>query len=145
MFKILTLKQLFVYLTSYGTYLTLGVKRSVGIIINLPTILSYKVYKLVELNNTIISDELEDYPDSPVNTSTLFREAASFLLDSEDMADAMDTGNFPSGATAQGELGNPSGSCSTQTIREAAVCCTRSTSTRHPSYRQSTTQWLKKS
>ncbi len=110
-FNILTLKQLFVYLTGYGTYLPLWVERSVGIIINLLTILSLlvrlhkmtivsnNVYKLLELNSTIFSDVLEDYPDSPVNTST------------------MDTRNFPSGAAASGERGNPSGSCSTQTIR----------------------------
>ncbi len=62
----------------------------------------------------VFSDEQDDYPDSPVNTAGLSREAASSILDSDDTADAMDTGNYPSGSTGPGELGNPSASGSSR-------------------------------
>ncbi len=114
--KTLTPKHLFVVHTPRGTYLTTCLGHSLRLFLHHPTKRSLNVHLLIVFHSYVISDELEDYPDSPVNTAALTREAASSILDSDDTADAMDTGNFPSGSTAPGALGNPSACGSTWTI-----------------------------
>jgi hypothetical protein len=102
--------------TPHGTYPNNCLGRSLGVLfsLNLPKKRCFGLLLLIIFNNFLISVELEDYPDSPVNTAALTPEAASSILDSDDTADAMDTEISPSGSTARGEPGFPGASCSTQ-------------------------------